>query len=104
MGITEAINILEVVKYCDVDEIAKINAIDVAICALKEKQDRNYNPKLTLEDLQALNGKCIWWDNFGGEWCVCREGYVALEYGGTFSFDFVLSNGSAYRRKPDSTT
>lgn len=104
MDITEAINILEVVKFCDVDEVAKINAIDVAICALQEKRDRNYNPKLTLEDLQKLDGKCIWWDNWGGEWCVCRKGYVVLKYGGTFSFDFVLSNGSAYRRKPDETT
>lgn len=63
MDITEAINILEVVKFCDVDEVARVEAIDMAIVALQEKRDRNYNPKLTLEDLQKLNGKCIWWDN-----------------------------------------
>lgn len=102
MDIAEAIDLLEVIKFCDVDELAKIKAVDMAIVALQEKEKREYNPKLTFEDLLALNGKCIWWDNYwGGEWCVCRKGYVVLEHGGTFSFDFVLSNGSAYARKPD---
>ena len=58
------------------------------------------NPKLKIKDLQQLKDRCIWWDNFGGIWCQCKNGYVVTE-NGTFSFDFVLSNGSAYLRKPD---
>lgn len=102
MDITEAINLLEVIKFCDVDEIKKIDAIDEAIIALQEKQDRNYNPRLTtLDDLQKLYGKCIWWDFWGGEWCMCENGYVVVDGRGTFSFGFVLVHGSAYRHKPD---
>lgn len=100
MDITEAINLLEVIKFCDVDELAKIKAVDMAIVALQEKEKREYNPKLTLEDLQQQKHRWIWWENFGGVWCQCKNGYVVTD-GGTFSFDFVLSNGSAYARKPD---
>lgn len=60
------------------------------------------NPKLTLEDLKQLENKFIWWDNFGGMHCQCKKGFVVTE-AGTFSFDFVLSNGSAYLRKPDAS-
>ena len=75
-------------------------ALDLAIVALKEKEKREYNPKLTLEDLRQLENKFIWWDNFGGLHCQCKNGFVVTE-AGTFSFDFVVSNGSAYLHKPD---
>lgn len=61
------------------------------------------NLKLTLQDLYKLNNKFIWWDNFGGILCQCKNGYVVTEYG-TFSFDFVSSNGSAYLHKTDINT
>lgn len=38
MDITEAINLLEVIKFCDVDELKKIKAIDMAIAALKKQE------------------------------------------------------------------
>lgn len=72
----------------------------IALAALKEQESRNYNPKLTLEDLQKLNDRLIWWDYYD-DWVMCREGYVVMEYRGTFSFDFVLSHGSVYRYEPD---
>lgn len=75
-------------------------ALNLAIVALKEKEKREYNPKLTLEDLKRLVGKFIYWDNFGGQWCQCKNGFIVTE-AGTFSFDFVVSNGSAYLHKPD---
>lgn len=74
-------------------------ALDLAITALKEKEKREYNPKLTLEDLKQLTNRFIWWDNFGGMLCQCKNGFVVTE-AGTFSFDFVLSNGSVYLHKP----
>lgn len=105
MDITEAIDLLNVIKYCDVDEIAKVMAIDMAIVALQEQERRNFNPRLTSEeDLQKSYGKSIWWDFCGGDWCLCKNGYVVVDGRGTFSFGFVLVHGSAYRHKPDSTT
>jgi hypothetical protein len=77
-------------------------ALGLAIVALREKEKREYNPKLTLQDLQQLENKFIWWNNFGGMHCQCKKGYVVTE-AGTFSFDFVVSNGSAYRHKPDTS-
>jgi len=102
MDIAEAINLLETIKFCDVDELPKIKAVDMAIVALQEKEKREYNPKLTFEDLQQQKHKWIWWENFGGMWCQCKNGYVVTD-NGTFSFDFVISHGSAYARKPDVT-
>ena len=55
MDIAEAINLLEVIKFCDVDELAKIKAVDMAIAALQEKEKREYNPKLTFEDTVPSN-------------------------------------------------
>ena len=54
MNIEEAINLLETIKFCDVDEVAKIKAIDMAIVALQEKEERDYNHNLTLDDLFQL--------------------------------------------------
>lgn len=102
MDISEAINLLETIKFCDVDELAKIKAIDMAIVALREKEERDYNPKLTLSDLFQLQGRTIWWNAFGGLWSTCKDGYVVTDVG-TFSFDFVIANGSAYLRKSINT-
>ena len=105
MDISEAIDLLNVIKYCDADEVARVKAIDMAIVALQEQERRNFNPRLTSEeDLQKLYGKSIWWDFWGGDWCLCKNGYVVVDGRGTFSFGFVLVHGSAYRRKPNSIT
>lgn len=37
MKLSEAINLLEVIKFCDVDEVAKIEAIDTVIDALRKQ-------------------------------------------------------------------
>lgn len=104
MEIKEAIKRIE--DHIHVHKIGKHphirlgEALDLAIVALKEKEKREYNPKLTLEDLRQLENKFIWWDNFGGLHCQCKNGFVVTE-AGTFSFDFVVSNGSAYLHKPN---
>ena len=103
MEIYEAIKRIE--DHMHVHKIGKYphtylgEALDLAITALKEKEKREYNPKLTLQDLHQLENKFIWWDNFGGLHCQCKKGFVVTE-AGTFSFDFVLSNGSAYLHRP----
>lgn len=101
MDATEAINQLEVIKFCDVDELAKIKAIDMAIIALQEKEKREYNPKLILEDLQQQKYRWVWWNwrKFGWVLCQCKNGYVVTD-NGTFSFDFIIENGDVYPRKP----
>ena len=104
MEINEAIKRIE--DHMCVHKIGKYphthleEALDLAIVALKEKEKREYNPKLTLEDLKRLIGKFIWWDNFGGQWCQCKNGFVVTDFG-TFSFDFVVNNGSTYFKKPN---
>ena len=107
MEIKEAIKRIEdhmcVHKIGEHPHIDLGEALNLAIVALKEKEKREYNPKLTLQDLQQLENKFIWWDNFGGIWCQCKKGFVATNLIGTFSFDFVISNGSAYLRKPDAS-
>lgn len=37
MNLSEAIDLLEVIKFCDVDELAKIEAIDMAIAVLQKQ-------------------------------------------------------------------
>ena len=106
MEINEAIKRIE--DHMQVHKIGEYphtylgEALDLAITALKEKEKREYNPKLTLEDLKQLTDRFIWWDNFGGKLCQCKNGYIITD-GGTFSFDYVLSNGSAYLYKPDAS-
>ena len=103
MEINEAIKRIE--DHMCVHKIGKYphndlgEALELAIIALKEKAKREYNPKLTLEDLEQLTNRTIWWNNFGGHWCLCKNGYVVTDFG-TFSFDFVIKNGSAYLNKP----
>ena len=100
MDIAQAIEWMEVIKRCHSEDTTKVAAIDTAISALKYKSRMTYNPKLTLEDLQKMKGRLIWWDYFSpGEWVTCEQGYV-ISNKGTFSFDFVMSNGSAYMNKP----
>lgn len=56
MDRAEAIQVLGVVKYCDVDEIVKIKAVDMAIAALREQS----NEPLTLEQLRNMHGEPVW--------------------------------------------
>ena len=93
---------IDVFTIFPIENDEKLEVYKIALAALKEQESRNYNPRLTSEeDLQKLYGKCIWWDFWGGEWCMCKNGYVVVDGRGTFSFGFVLVHGSAYRRRPD---
>lgn len=105
MEIKEAIKRIEDYKRIHFAEeypraIKITEALDMAIIALQEKEKRDRNPRLTLGDLQQLKDRFIWWDNFGGQLCQCKNGYVVTDFG-TFSFDYILSNGSVYLRKPN---
>jgi hypothetical protein len=40
MDISEAINLLEAIKFWDIDELAKIKAVDMAIATLQEQKKR----------------------------------------------------------------
>ena len=73
-------------------------ALSMAITALREQEERE-NPKpLTIEDLKQSEGRSVWWD-WCGEYCLCKKEYVVTS-NGTFSFNFVVNNGNAYRNKP----
>lgn len=73
-------------------------ALSMAIAALREQEERE-NPKpLTIEDLKQTEGRSVWWD-WCGEYCLCKKEYVVTS-NGTFSFNFVVNNGNAYRNKP----
>ena len=73
-------------------------ALTMAISALREREERG-NPKpLTIEDLKQSEGRSVWWD-WCGEYCLCKKEYVVTS-NGTFSFNFVVNNGNAYRNKP----
>ena len=73
-------------------------ALTMAISALREQEERE-NPKpLTIEDLKQSEGRSVWWD-WCGEYCLCKKEYVVTS-NGTFSFNFVVNNGNAYRNKP----
>lgn len=50
MDVKKTIDLLEVIKFCDVDELAKIKAINIAIEAL-EKQD-------PMEHHHTIVGEC----------------------------------------------
>ena len=96
------INLSRVHPFYSWEEMMEVR--DIAIIALEEKEKRDYNPKLTLEDLQQLTDRTIWWDYFGGQWSTCKKGDYVVTDDATFSFDFVLSHGSAYLRKPNVST
>lgn len=73
-------------------------ALSMAITALQEQEERE-NPKpLTIEDLKQLVSRSIWWD-WCEELCDVKKGYVNTS-SGTYSFEFVVKNGNAYRSKP----
>ena len=77
---------------------ATYEALDMAVTALREQEERE-NPKLlTIEDLKQLEGRFVWWD-WCGEYSLCKKEYVVTS-NGTFSFNFVVNNGNAYRNKP----
>lgn len=66
----EAIKQLKITRECDVDTVAQIKALDVAINALS---NRPTGDPLTLEQLRELNGQPVWVefeDGSGGLWGI----------------------------------
>ena len=89
------INIYEVFRLIP-DEM--LEAFKNAIIALHYYQEHEDNEPLTLEELNQIVDKCVWWDWVEGV-CSCTKGYVISDYG-TFSKEFVINHGKAYKDKP----
>lgn len=94
---------IDVFTLFPIENDEKLEVYKIALAALKDQELINYNPKLTIDDLQKRQGKTVWWDYLGGLLCICRSGYVNTD-AGTFSFKFVVENGSVYSFKPDKNT
>ena len=61
----EAIKQLEITRSCDVDTVAQIKAIDMAISALKSIKDDHFREvtkmiPLTIEELRKMDGQPVW--------------------------------------------
>lgn len=66
----EAIKQLEITKQCDVDTVAQIKALNMAIVALRNCPT---GEPLTLEQLRKMDGKPVWVefeDSSGGLWGI----------------------------------
>lgn len=90
-----AINIYEVFSLIPDDSL---EAYKNALIALRYYQEHKINEPLTLDELNQIVDKCVWWDWAEGV-CLCKKGYVISVYG-TFSKDFVISHGKVYKDKP----
>lgn len=101
MDRAEAIQVLEVVKYCDVDEIVKIKAVDMAIAALREQEQ---NEPLTLEQLRDMRGEPVWivWPDGRIKskwWIVGSSEWHMMEFTGSQSEKEYGTVWIAYRNK-----
>ena len=111
----EAIKQLEITKECDVDTVAQIKALDVAIAALRNHSiDTDKMMQLTLEQVRMRRGRWVWivspdkdltvsgWAYVGKEhvftyWeyerdaLVGRVVYNLCDYGAWLAYDFPLA-------------
>ena len=55
----KALQLLEVIKYCDVDERAKIEVIDMAIAAIRAQNGRGDPKRLTIKELRKMDGQPV---------------------------------------------
>ena len=76
----------------------QLNAYKNALVALRYYQEHEANEPLTLDELNQIVDKCVWWDWAEGV-CLCKRGYVISDYG-TYSKQFVISHGKVYKDKP----
>lgn len=100
--IKQAIDYFEnAVDICSVFPLVHDNSLEAyknALIALHYYQEHEVNEPLTLDELNQIVDRCIWWDWAEGV-CLCKKGYVISDYG-TFSKDFVISHGKVYKDKP----
>lgn len=89
---------IDVCESCRLVRDSSLEAYKNALIALRYYQEHEANEPLTLEELNQIVDKCIWWDWVEGI-CLCKKGYVISDYG-TFSKEFVISHGKAYKDKP----
>ena len=75
-----------------------LEAFKNALIALRYYQEHEANEPLTLEELNQIVDKCVWWDWVEGVG-LCKKDYVISDYG-TFSKEFVINHGKAYKDKP----
>ncbi len=62
-----------------------LDAIDVAISALRAQQEVAKNEPLTMEELEKMNGQPVWLDNYPNGWkCFIVNLELPTEYGKGF--------------------
>lgn len=61
------------------------------------------NQPLTLEELDSMTGKTVWWEDFCGGLCFVKNGYILNPNGASFSNEWVVEHGRVYRHKPPVT-
>lgn len=91
----EAIKQLEITKGCDVDTVAQIKAIDVAIDALEGRKTGYF---ITLEQMREMEEVTpVWWEDTGF-WCLVQRGNILTPSGQSYDVD--ESFGSFYAYPP----
>lgn len=77
----EAIKQLEITQQCDVDTVAQIKALNMAIVAL---QNCPTGEALTMDQLREMEKPTPVWakvdkktiEAWGGYWCICQRGHI----------------------------
>ena len=77
----EAIKQLEITKECDVDTVAQIKALDVAIAALRNHSvDTDKMVPLTLEQVRMRRGTWVWIVSPDKDLTVSGWAYIGKEH------------------------
>ncbi|WP_143436216.1 hypothetical protein [Intestinibacillus massiliensis] len=78
-----------------------------ALAALREKQERDVNPPLTLEELRGMDGEPVYLVGMEPIEYGWRNQYLLIDtdedlaYNGSYQFDLSRCAGFAYRRPPE---
>lgn len=101
----EAIKQLKITRECDVDTVAQIKALDVAINALS---NRPTGEPMTLEQLREMDGQPVWIERIGSdspedkEWALvfCKEKFCRTSRGNIALFGCYGIGWLAYAYQP----
>ena len=101
----EAIKQLKITRECDVDTVAQIKALDVAINALS---NRPTGEPMTLEQLREMDGQPVWIERIGSdspedkEWALvfCKEKFCRTSRGNIALFGCYGIGWLAYAYPP----
>ena len=98
----EAIKYFEkAIDVCESCRLVRDSSLEIyknVLTALYYYQEHEVNEPLTLDELNQIVDKCVWWDWAEGV-CLCKKDYVISDYG-TFSKNFVINHGKVYKDKP----